>query len=164
MLNVKILQIIFKLWHIYMCNSENIACVLSASANRFAWGSRTIIHTHCCQCVCAAVYRIGARPLNQIIAREHLFLSLSHNTHRSKKKAQSVGRRRRRTRISVSFAARLVPRARNRALAANTMQLILFIYLFAYFVLRARRVPTYIYKLSASVSYTSENNCTRRER
>jgi len=92
MLNVKILQIIFKLWHIYMCNSENIACVLSASANRFAWGSRTIIHTHCCQCVCAAVYRIGARPLNQIIAREHLFLSLSLTQHTPQQKKSTISR------------------------------------------------------------------------
>lgn len=91
-------------------------------------------------------------------ARASFFLSLSHNTQQ--KKTQSVGRRRR-TRISVSLSlscARLVPRARNRALAANTMQLILFIYLFAYFVLRARRVRMYINSLGR-ILQANNNNC-----
>lgn len=133
-----------------ICDTVKFAVVQIISdrqqANRFARGTNTYNNP----CVCAAVDRIGARPLNQIIAREHL----THSTERAK--TQSVGRRRRRrTRISVSLFLEHGPRStKSCTCGQHRMQLILFIYLFAYFVERARRV----YK-ARSVSCLSEQLC-----
>lgn len=119
-----------------ICDTVKFAVVQIISdrqqANRFARGTNTYNNP----CVCAAVDRIGARPLNQIIAREHL----THNTDREQKHNQSAGGGGGgRVYRYLSFSS-MVPGARNRALAANTACSWYYLFIYLLILLSARGV------------------------